>query len=144
MLLALVRRISSYTGPDVLLGLFETVEEVEFAKATYLVRYTGSPDADPWRQQAYKDDGLAAGDLQVESFECTATRGTDVFVVADYSEGFGQVVRKLNSVHRSRGSADERVAELDAADDMFPHYALVQEVRVGVLLSDAPEVQPRL
>jgi len=139
----LIRRISSYTAADVLLGVFETAEQAQSARAAYAARYAADPDSDPWREQGYKDAGLPIGDLVIR--ELAAPSGSaEVLVVSNYSEGFGQVVRKFDSLHRSKADADRRMAELDAQDDLFPHYAICQRAVVGVLLSDAREDQPCL
>jgi hypothetical protein len=140
----LIRNISEYTAAHVLLGVFGTAEELERARGEYTAKYTADPTSDPWRNQAYKDPGLASKDWVVEEVVGSAQDGAEVFIVSNYFEGFGQVVRKFDSIHHSAIDANKRVAELDAVEDRFPHYALVQQVLVGTLLSDAPEEQPRL
>jgi hypothetical protein len=140
----LIRHISEYTAAHVLLGVFGTAEEIERARGAYTAKYTADPTSDPWRDQAYKQPGLASKDLVVKELMGSAQDGAEVFIVSNYSEGFGQVVRKFDSMHHSRADAERRVAELDAEEDYFLHYARVQQVLVGTLLSDAPEEQPRL
>src|SRR5262245_56173723 len=131
----LIRRISEYTAAHVLLGVFSTAQEAEAAKVAYARRYAADPLGDPWREQAYKEPGLSEHDLVVQEVPGPACADGTVFVVSNYSEGFGQVARAFDLLHRSAESAAARAAELDAADDRFPHYALVQQARVGVLLS---------
>jgi hypothetical protein len=140
----LIRRISEYTAAHVLLGVFPTAQAAEAAKAEYARRCATDPTSDPWREQAYKEAGLSERDLVVQELPAPDLVGEEVFVVSNYSEGFGQVVREFDSLHGTSEAAEVRVAELDAVDDRFPHYALVQRARVDVLLSDSADVQPRL
>lgn len=141
-MLLLIRRISPYTGADVLLGVFTAAAQAEAARAEYLERYAAGRRSDPWRRQAYRDEGLSAQDLVLQAIEGPATDGAEVFVVSEYSEGFGQIVRRFDSVHASADAAAARIAEIEAAEDA--QYALCQRARVGVTLSDAREDQPRL
>jgi hypothetical protein len=140
----LIRHLSEYTATHVLLGVFPTFERAEEARANYLARYSDDPMSDPWREQAYQETGLRESDLVIQQIEFTAWPGAQVFVISNYHEGFGQRVRKFDSIQGSKPDTDARIGELDAEEDTFPHYALCQLVRIGELLSDAPEDQPRL
>lgn len=137
----LVRRISAYTGADVLLGVFTAASLADAARAAYLARYAAEPDSDPWRRQGDKEDGLSADDLVVLALPGPADV-TEVFVVSDYSEGFGQIDRTFDSLHASAAAADARIAALDAVESAFPRYALRQLAPIDVLLSDAEVDQP--
>ncbi|PCC72115.1 hypothetical protein SAMN02745121_01324 [Nannocystis exedens] len=137
----LVRRISAYTAAHVLLGVFSTASLADAARAAYLERYAADPASDPWREQAYKDDGLVEDDLVVTCLSGPA-EAVEVFVVSDDSEGFGQIIRTFDSLHDSEVAADARIAVLDDVESMFPHYALRQRARLDVLLSNAEEAQP--
>ncbi|MCY0987009.1 hypothetical protein OV203_07740 [Nannocystis sp. ILAH1] len=137
----LIRRMSAYTSAHVLLGVFTTASLADAARAAYLARYTADPASDPWHEQAYKDDGLVAKDLEVRCFSGPA-EATEVVVVSDYSEGFGQIVRRFDSLHESMAAAEVRIAALNDVEDIFPHYALPQLARLDALLSDAEKDQP--
>ncbi|WP_434419988.1 hypothetical protein [Nannocystis pusilla] len=137
----LIRRMSAYTSADVLLGVFTTAALADAARAAYLARYAADPASDPWREQAYKADGLVAEDLEVRCFSGPA-EATEVVVVSNYSEGFGQTSRRFDSLHESMAAAEARIAALNDVEDMFPHYALPQRARLDALLSDAEKDQP--
>lgn len=147
MVYILLRRISSYTGADLLLGAFFTLEEAEAAKSTYLWRYEAAPETDPWREQAYKKTRLD-GDLMTQAVDFTGSQDGDLFVVSTYAEGLGQILRRVVSVHSSADEARIRIAEIDEAiesgENTSVDYALYQQVQPGVLLSDRPEHQPSL
>jgi hypothetical protein len=142
----LMRRISAYTGPDVLLGVFPTSEEAEAAKSEYARVREGDSAGDPWRDQGYKPDMVVSRDLVVERLPGEFPAGAVVFVVSDHSQGFGQERRKLDSIHPTTAAAAARVEDLDAVEDEefpFPHFAVIDPVVVGSLHSDLREDQPQ-
>lgn len=143
-LFLLIRRISAYTGPDVLLGVFTDARRAGAARDEYRRRHLADPSRDPWREQAYKTGGLAADDLVVEALDAPVGMTDEVFVVSRYFEGFGQVVRKFDSVHASLAAARTREAELDALEEDEVAYVLLQPARVDTSLSDAPDDQPSI
>lgn len=141
-----MRRISAYTSPDVLLGVFATLADAEIARGHYAGVREADPAADPWKDQGYKPDVVVRQDLAVEQLPGEFPTGAVVFVVSDHSDGFGQEVRKLDSVHATAESAAARMEALDAVEDEkfpFPHYAVMDPVVVGSLHSDLPEDQPQ-
>lgn len=142
----LMRRISAYTSPDVLLGVFATRADAEAAKAHYVGVREANPASDPWKEQGYKPDMVVGRDVEVEELPGEFPTGAVVFVVSDHADGFGQEVRKLDSVHATDASAAARAAELDAVEDekfRFPHYAVIDPVVVGSLHSDLRADQPQ-
>jgi len=142
----LVRRISAYTAPDVLLGVFATRDDAETAKDRYATVREADPAADPWKDQGYKPDLTVRRDLAVEAMPGEFLTGSVVYVVSNHADGFGQEVRKLDSLHATAAAAAARAEELDAAEDEkfpFPHYAVIDPVVVGALHSDLPEDQPQ-
>ncbi|WP_020475806.1 hypothetical protein [Zavarzinella formosa] len=142
----LMRRISAYTSPDVLLGVFRTPDEAEAAKVSYIIARGADPESDPWKNQGHKDAVPLEQDLEVEQLPGDFPTGSEVFVVSDHCDGLGQEIRKLDSLHATALAAESRVAELDAVDDadaVFPHYAVLDWVIVGSLHSDFREDQPQ-
>jgi hypothetical protein len=132
----LMREISEYTGPDVLLGVFATDAEANGAKAYYARVREANPAADPWKNQAIKPNVVVSEDLAVKTFCGKFLTGTPVFVVSNYKEGFGQIVRKLDSIHATPETAEARVEKLgkvQAKGFPFPRYALIDPVIVGNL-----------
>jgi hypothetical protein len=142
----LIRRISPYLGPDILLGVFSSPQEAEQQRSAYLTSRTQTPASDPWHQQPYKSDGLQASDLIVMDVKGSCVdAGALVFVVSGYSEGFGQIVRGFVSVHTDRAVAERQAGRLEEAESAsFINFFLVQEAISGELLSDAPDAQPNL
>jgi hypothetical protein len=141
-----MRRISAYTGPDVLIGVFATLTDAEAAKDIYARIRESSPAADPWKEQGYKPDMVVSRDLAIEQLPGEFPSGTVIFVVSDHSDGFGQEVRKLDSIQATATAAAARVDELDAVEDEefpFPHYAVIDPVVVGSLHSDLAVDQPQ-
>lgn len=136
----LVRQISPYTGADVLLGVFTSAERAESCRAAYLERRASGQESDPWRDQAYRDRGLTSSDVLVRPMAGPSEAVAEVFVVSHYLEGFGQIVRKFDSIHASESAAEARIAAIEADPDA--HYALSQRARIDVLLSDARDDQP--
>ena len=142
----LMRRISAYTSPDVLLGVFTTRANAEAAKSHYVSIREADPETDPWKRQGYKPDMVVSQDVEVEQLPGEFPIGSVVFVVSDHADGFGQEVRKLDSLHATVAGATARVEELDAVEDEkfpFPHYAVIDPVVVGGLHSDLPDDQPQ-
>jgi hypothetical protein len=142
----LIRRISAYDGPDILLGVFASEEEAERCRQEYFRSRSHSPFADPWYKQAYRPDGLKESDLVVRSVQgASVAVGRPAFVVSGYSNGFGQTVREFCSVHVDSAIARRQAARLQEQDgetDSWPSYFSVQEAIVGQLLSDDPDAQP--
>lgn len=146
---ALVRHISPYTGPDLLLGVFLSHPDAETARLAYCERYSRTPERDPWHEQAYKEPGLASDDLAIIDVPSCPSCGdrpggaTSVYIVSSYAEAVGQSLRTLESVHAAAGCADGHVARLEQQElSDAAMSADVQCVAVGALLSDAPEDQP--
>ena len=142
----LIRRISEYSGPDILLGVFATPADCDRASRSYFDVRQANLNDDPWRKQAYKDCGFVKDDLAIEELPSELTNGTAAFVVSNHSDGFGQIVRTFESIHETFASASSRMEELDSLEDEdcpFPHYTLLDVVVVGCLHSDYPEDQPR-
>ncbi|MGC3992258.1 MAG: hypothetical protein QM796_21690 [Chthoniobacteraceae bacterium] len=143
---ALLRKISPYTAPDILLGVFSTAADAQRARGAYLAQYLADPSTDPWHVQAYKSAGLKTEDLHIVHLDCPASSqdGDEIIVASNYEEMFGQIYRELDSVHLSEASARNRIAEIEQALNDVPSYALLQHVRVGSLASDKPDEQPHL
>lgn len=134
----LVRRISSYTEADRLLGAFKTVEAAEAARDSYLLRVVHGP-SDPWAHQAYHE--VTDGDVIIWSSipEIDVSDAAErVFVVSSFTEGFGQIQRTIEAVVGSAAAAQRHAEEREArGDDHFPHECEVEELEVGVLRLDA-------
>lgn len=133
----LMRKISAYTGDDLLLGVFRTLEEAERGRREYLSSVVHGT-SDPWAEQAYhevsdEDVVILPSLLRLDLAE-SADR---VFVVSSYSEGFGQVSRSFEAIAGSNEAARDHVAALTAKDEgEFPYWCGIDEVLVGELSQD--------
>jgi hypothetical protein len=139
----LIREISAYLGPNLLLGVFASAQEAEQQRAAYFADRTERPASDPWREQPHKPDGLQMSDLVISDIQGSRIScGTVVYVISSYSEGFGQTVRSFISVHNDKAVALRQAARLEEADtDSFPNHYRIQEAIVGQLLPDDPDLQ---
>lgn len=118
----LIRSISAYSGPSLLLGVFRTKELAEAARREYLatVMHGG---ADPWAHQ--ENPSSSDRDLIVRSgldlIGCDAAIDR-VFVVGAAFYGMGQILRGFLAIAGSRAAAAEHAAKLaaeNANDDFF-------------------------
>jgi hypothetical protein len=137
-LFVLIRRVSSYTHHDLLLGVFHSRVQAEESRDEYIEAVMRKPD-DPWARQAYAivsdDDVEILDDVPLISLSPSADR---VFVVSSYAEGFGQVVRKLEALLGTHAEAHAHAEALEASDEGdFPYSCQVDEVPTGKLSTDA-------
>jgi len=141
----LIRKISPYTGADILLGVFTDAASAEFTRSLYWQMRANDAEGDPWHKQCYRPDGLKSDDLQISPVAGPEFKvGEEVFVLSNYGEGMGSAFRKIVSIYQ-----DARIAQLDGKRIELEEQSLqrnscfIQKVRVGELLSDSPKEQPR-
>jgi len=133
----LIRRISAYTGPDLLLGAFDSEAAAQEARKAYLQRYRPSeplpnrdgflpwlfpwfwpkpnrnPKGDPWHEQGYKADGLVEQDLVIQPFDLEGElTSNEISAVSCYFDAMGQIGRKIDSLHPNRLLAERRMEEI--------------------------------
>ncbi|MFT3926433.1 MAG: hypothetical protein QM778_28065 [Myxococcales bacterium] len=90
----IIRRISHYSGLDVLVGLFHDQAAATHAREVYLE--TLRRNGDPWAEQLYTKVAPEQDTIIVEVQTALAARpGTEVFVVSRVEESFGQNWRTL-------------------------------------------------
>lgn len=118
----LIRAISSYSGPSLLLGVFRTKDLAESARREYLatVMHGGS---DPWADQenpsSSDQDVVVRSNLELIDCDAAIDR---VFVVGAAFYGMGQILRGFLAVAGSEAAAAEhaaKVAAKNANDDFF-------------------------
>jgi hypothetical protein len=132
----LIREISTYTGQDLLLGVYRTLDEATSARTVYFERIG---TCDPWAEQAYRAPSPADVRILADVPEReVATDTRHVFVVSEYGEGCGQIQRSFVAVCGTESVARGLAAAIDANEDQWPHYAGVVEVDVGTLIVDSP------
>ena len=134
MMFVLIRRVSSYTHHDLLLGVFRSLAQAAEARAEYIETVLRANE-DPWASQAY----ASVSDNDVEVLDAVPliamTSHVDrAFVVSSYAEGFGQVVRKFEAVVGALGQAQAHAKSLEANDDgSCPYSCEIAEVPIGKL-----------
>jgi hypothetical protein len=131
----LMRTISPYTWPDLLLGVFRTIADAEAGRREYLEKVLHGP-ADPWAEQAYHS--VSDDDSKVLSTVRQIELGDDcrhVFVVSSYADGFGQADRRIEGIAGSSAAAERLEADLieAATEDTWPFECVIDEVPVGLL-----------
>ncbi len=157
MYFLLIRKISPYTAPDILLGAFDSEHAVQKARNSYLDRYRPmdqhqpdtNPNGDPWHIQGYKPAGLTEDDLVVQTFDMeTDPALNEISVVSCYYDAMGQILQEIDSIHPNRLMAEQRMKEIEtiaenaiATDPMPPNQFDTQTIRINEIQSDAPEHQ---
>ncbi|MDJ1479849.1 hypothetical protein QNI16_05085 [Cytophagaceae bacterium YF14B1] len=116
----LKRHISPYTGTDLLLGIFQEIEKAIQARVAYI---NECKSTDKWAEQAYHEVNLEE-DVTIE--DISALVKTDiqsflktVYVVSLMEEGFGQIIKNIDSIFDSVEEAEQYVEEKANAD---PEY----------------------
>ena len=134
----LIRKLSAYTGSDLLLGVFRTADDAQRARVRYLDEVVHGT-SDPWAVQAYH--AVSDDDLQILSslveLDLPDAVGA-VFVISSYAEAFGQVVRVFEALAGSDAAARSYAGTLETkADVELPYHCKVDEVVVGELSRSA-------
>lgn len=134
----LIRTVSAYIGPDLLLGAFWNEAEAARARETYLDTIRQD---DPWAEQPYRES--SPEDVMIESVSEVGIAGEPrrVFVVSEYTEGFGQVLRKFVAVCGAKADAEKIQSDVKK-DDQFPLYRMIHEIEAGTLRSTTPVSTP--
>ncbi|ELS32447.1 MULTISPECIES: hypothetical protein [Pseudanabaena] len=145
MYFLLIRKISPYTAPDILLGAFTSEQATQDARKSYLDRYRPTdkktttngwlaqifpwlrcqpetdPNGDPWHKQAYKSDGLTEDDLIIQTFDMEGDPTfNEISVVSCYYDTMGQIFREIDSIHPNRLVAEQRMKEIETIAENAP------------------------
>jgi len=147
----LIRRISPYSGPDILLGVFDSELFAQKARDSYFEKYspvdqqsllTGwlatifpwlrskskiNLNGDQWYKQAYKADGLVKDDLIIQYFEAEGdVTSSEISIVSCYYDSMGQIMREIDSIHSNRYIAEHRMLEIQKISENSdpPDYKL--------------------
>jgi len=142
----LKRILSAYTAPDILLGIYRTVEDAREARRAYISSYHDGRREDPWEKQGYHKVALEEDVVILDTipeFDIPPDAGK-VMVISSYSEGFGQVVRKIHALCGSekaaRGATDEARKEFIGG---FPEAIEIETIEIGKALSDDKKLNTR-
>ena len=138
MYFLLIRIISPYTGPDILLGVFDSEQAAQDARNSYLDQYRSTEqkpttngwfaqifpwlrresdtnsNGDPWHRQAYKPDGLTKDDLVILTFDLeNDPTFNEISVVSCYLDYMGQISREIDSIHPNQLVAEHRMKQIE-------------------------------
>lgn len=130
MFYILIRKISNYDGADLLLGIFDDRAKAEQCRADYLTRLKKT--SDPWAKQSYRDVSPQE-DTVIEAFEFSLDKSgavaQTIYLVSQYQEGFGQIIRNYVGAFVTASEAEEYSERLDSDEEQsFPHYCLVDQI----------------
>ena len=121
-MIALRCKISPYTGADLCLGIFSTKDSAHSAKENYIATVKHK---DPWARQAYHEVDLLKDveliEIAIDGKQITGR--PDVYLISEYSDGFGQIIRKLKMICFSKHRAQEFITQLEDEDFSFPTWA---------------------
>lgn len=104
----IIRKISAYTNADIIIGIFSTLENANNAKEKYI---TQCKISDKWAEQSYKNVDLQT-DILIEDinqkipFEYSKSTKI-IYVVSKFVEGFGQIIRFVDSFWEMAQNANE-------------------------------------
>lgn len=132
-MLILKRTISPYAGADILLGVFSSQKTLHVAKQQY-IEYCR--DYDEYAEQAYHEVDLN-NDLETIACFPQTIQSRDlreVYVLSEFTEGFGQVYREIVHVYDSSVLAHEqRVALEHTAQGTFPKHFRLEKITIDEL-----------
>ncbi len=111
-MLLLKRTISPYRGADLLLGVFSSEERLNDAKRTYLEYCL---EYDEYAEQAYHDVNLNTDVETIERVPHTihSPDSRELYVLSEFTEGFGQVSREILHVYDSSVLAHKKRVALE-------------------------------
>ncbi len=140
----LKRSVSPYTDCEQLLGVFTSIPAGEAARQSYISSIQSGAQTDPFADQAYHevsltDDIELVSDIKVIEVPPGAS---EVFVVSSYAEGFGQVIRKFEAICGTRELATEIANQVEGAEKEWPISAVVDQVPVNQLITEANDDEP--
>ncbi len=125
----LKRKISPYTGRDLILGVFSSLDNLNEAKRRYV---ESCREYDEYSEQAYHvtnlDDDLEVIDIIPQNYQLV--KRMKLYVLSECSEGFGQTVSNIINVYNSRESANKRFIE---SEESMLRYFDIEEVELDKL-----------
>lgn len=136
----LIRNISPYTGSDLLLGVFSTLELAQQAKHTYQKHFKNHPDH--YAEQAYHSVDLNK-DLRIADYipEYAITPSTStLYIISFYSEDFGQIYREFKAICGNLAEAKAALNDYERQTQKydFPSYYEIDTVELNHLALEAP------
>ena len=123
-LFLLRRKISSYTGVDLFLGIFNDFQFAEMQREKYIQK---CKKKDKWKDQAYTKVDLNT-DVIIEDIsnkiELTSPlmKSQKLFVIGEYSEMLGQIDKKLILISLSEKEVKKWIERKDEDDNIMEYY----------------------
>ena len=137
----LIRKISAYTGNDIVLGIFTEEQKAKNVLTEYRNNYLQFPELDPWKEQAYITEHLSMEQFKISVIESNNISHEIVYLVTKHEEGFGQIISEIDSLHTDKELAKKYCDEADEReeDSSFPTYFTYQKIIIDELGSDIDE-----
>jgi len=138
----LIRKISPYSGENILLGIFLNRVQAQEAQSQYIGKYDDNPEQDPWRKQSYKNPMVLKEDVVIQKLNTNAQirQGNLVYFVSSYLDVLGQIYKKIDSLYIDKKSAREKIIGLEASENCS--YTVAQFMLIGNLHTDDPSAEP--
>lgn len=136
----LTRRISPYTGADLLLGVYTTESRANAARHVYIQQTAAD---DPFTEQAFYTIDLKTGTV-VLPLTGDPGVGPEVFIVSDIGDMFGQVIRDVCGGYGTLTAAAQaaRVVKRSSGTYGLIIERLVVDARPRTLTDASPYCSP--
>ena len=134
----LLRKISHYSGQDLVLGLFDAFKIAEKAKKAYISKCGIS---DKWAKQGYHtvdfNKDLLIVDvsdiLELADVAINADLAKTFYIVSLYEEGMGQIVREVVKIFNLKAVAEAYEEKMNATEREYqPSYYDLEMVELNV------------
>lgn len=137
-LFLLKRTISSYSGEDLFLGIYDNFQLATTQKNNYI---ESCKTYDKWSRQAYRDVNLAEDVTIIEVQEKLKNKNALlkeqlIYLVNELSEGFGQIKKDIFFISIDKNRVDNFIQSKDEEEDddkMFPPYYNYEELKLNDL-----------
>jgi hypothetical protein len=134
-----LRKISPYSGLDIILGCFDSLPAAQKVRELYLLPYQNGERVDPWKEQVFYTVNLENDVIILDTIpEFDIPPGVEkVTIVTSIAEGFGQKVMKIHAICGSEESIRASFSEVQKSlDGYWPEECRTRQVKVGELLTD--------
>ena len=130
-----IRRLSSYTGEEIILGVFRSLEEALTTKENYIrfLKLTG----ESYEQQAYIETNLN-DEIYVQTVNADVSEECGrVYCLISHCEAFGQICRAVKYIsddyEKIKKKAQELYLEELRKQEPFPSEWLYTEIDLDIL-----------
>ncbi len=127
------RKISAYTYHDIIIGVFRAYNDAKKNREVYIEK---CKQKDEWGEQGYREVDLEK-DITIEDVSKLINKEQtehlkQLFVVSLFEEGFGQIVRKIDTIYTAIDEAEKYVEEKESKDlEYEPGYYKVETIEIN-------------